>query len=250
MVQGIAQGIDGIDPRSAVRIDLTTPEVRQQPLRTSEGDLLVVAVPVYMGRVPALLSEWLHRIEARRTPAVGVVVYGNRAYENALLELTDLLTERGCVPVAGAAFLGEHSFSSPELPIAQGRPDAADLKRAEELGRRVHQTLLSAASVGDLSAPAIAGSRPYEGRTELWNVDFIAVSDECTQCGICAEACPVGAIDPDDSHRIDIETCITCCACIKGCPQGAKTMKPSQVKDAAVRLNTFCGDRKEPELFV
>ena len=51
------------------------------------------------------------RLQAHNTPAVCVVVYGNRAYDDALLELKDILTERGCRPIAGAAFIGEHSFS-------------------------------------------------------------------------------------------------------------------------------------------
>ncbi len=81
-------------------------------------------------------------------------------------------------------------------------------------------------------------------------LDFIAVSDACIQCGICAEGCPVGAIDPGDSTRVDTTTCITCCACIKNCPQHARTMKPGPVKDASMRLHTLYGERKEPEYFL
>ena len=51
--------------------------------------------------------------------------------------------------------------------------------------------------------------------TKLWVVDFIAVRDECSQCGICAEECPVGAVDAENSRLIDTENCVTCCAFIK-----------------------------------
>ena len=78
--------------------------------------------------MPALLNEWLQAIQARNTPVVCVVVYGNRVYDNALLELKDLLTKRGCIPIASAAFIGEHSFHSSNLPAASvGRPDIRDL---------------------------------------------------------------------------------------------------------------------------
>ena len=108
VLHGIALGIN---PSKMELIDVTTPQARQEPLKTAEHELLVVGVPVYMGRVPALLNEWLNAIDAQDTPTVCVVVYGNRAYENALLELKDTVTKSGCIPIAGAAYIGEHSFS-------------------------------------------------------------------------------------------------------------------------------------------
>ncbi|MCP4677119.1 MAG: ferredoxin [Deltaproteobacteria bacterium] len=244
VIQGVARGIN---QSNVELIDITTPEARKQQLQTSENELLVVAVPVYMGRVPALLNEWLNSIQASNTPTVCVVVYGNRAYEDALLELKDILTKRGCVPIAGAAYIGEHSFSSSELPTAEGRPDASDLNHAELFGRKINEKLLSVSSVDHISD--IPGNRPYGGVTELWSVDFIAVGNECTQCGICAEGCPVGAIDSEKSSLIDMEKCFTCCACIKNCPQNARTMKTGPVKDAAMRLIRLYNERKEPENF-
>ena len=247
VVQGISSGID---QRSVEIIDITAPDARKKPLQTSENELLVIAVPVYMGRVPALLAEWLQAIKAQKTPVVCVVVYGNRAYDDALLELKNIMTERGCMPIACAAYIGEHSFSNSKTPTAEGRPDASDLKHAELLGRKINEKLRSVSSVDHVSDINIPGNYPYGGITKLWSVDFIAISNECTQCGICAEGCPVGAIDPDNSNLIDREKCITCCACIKNCPQNARTMKTGPVKDAAIRLNKLYKERKEPEFFL
>jgi ferredoxin len=247
VVQGIARGID----HSTVEVlDITGPDAREEPLQISENDLLVIGVPVYMGRVPALLTEWLHAIQAHNTPAVCVVVYGNRVYEDALLELNDILTGCGCRTIAGAAYIGEHSFSSSETPTAEDRPDAGDLKHAELFGHKIREKLQSGSSVDRISDVTIPGCHPYRGDSKLWVVDFIAVSDECTQCGVCAEGCPVGAIDPEDSSVIDTERCITCCACIKHCPIQARTMKAGLVRDAAVRLSTLYQERKEPEFYI
>jgi ferredoxin/flavodoxin len=248
VVQAIARGVN----QSAVSlIDITTPDARRKALRASDDELLVVGVPVYMGRVPALLADWLHAIDARNTPAVCVVVYGNRAYDDALLELKDILADRGCIPIAGGAYLGEHSFSSLDAPTAEGRPDAGDLHHAESFGRRIREKLLSAPSVDAFSEINLPGNHPYRDMTELWSVDFIAVDeDECVQCGTCAVGCPVGAIDPEDSGLIDVKKCITCCACIKNCPQEARTMKPGEVKEAAVRLHELYRKRKGPECFL
>ena len=248
ILQGVARGIN---QESTVELmDITRPDARKHQLHTSENELLVVAVPVYMGRVPVLLHEWLHTMTAHHTPAVCIVVYGNREYDNALLELKDILRQRGCIPIAGAAYIGEHSFSSSETPTAEGRPDAGDLDHAELLGRKIHEKLRSVSSVDRMSEIQVPGSYPYGGVTELWSVDFIAISTTCTQCGMCAENCPVGAIDSEKSHVIDTEKCITCCACIKNCPQHARTMKTGPVKDAAMRLNTLYKERKEPAFFL
>jgi ferredoxin len=229
-------------------IDITKPKARQQVLRTMKDDLLIVAIPVYMGRLPSLLSDWLHSIKAENTPAICVVMFGNRAYDNALLELKDVLKSCGCKPIAGAAFIGEHSFSSDELPSSVGRPDRNDLHHAALFGHGIYDKLLSISSVDDISDVVVPDNYPYGGVTDLWKVDFIAVSSTCKQCGVCAEGCPTGAIDPRNSQSIDIQKCSLCCACIKNCPQNAKAMKPGLMKDAAIRCTKFT-ERKEPEYF-
>ena len=249
--RAVAQGIaSGFQPTTLTSVDITSPFARREPLTIRDNELLVVAVPVYMGRVPALLDGWLNAIEAHGTPTVCVVVYGNRAYDNALLELKEVLAGRGCVPVACAAYVGEHSFSDSEAPIAPGRPDEDDLNHARTFGRRIREKLESLPVASRLSDVQVPGSYPYGGTTKLWDVDFIAVSTQCAHCGACAEACPVGAIDSGDSAMIDQEKCITCCACIKACPQSARTMKPGPVKDAQRRLMTLYREPKAPECFL
>ena len=240
----------GINPGNVESLDITRPGARLQPLCTSENELLIIGVPVYMGRVPALLTEWLHAIKAHNTPAVCVVVYGNRVYDDALVELSDILAQCGCRTIAGGAWIGEHSFSTDETPTAKDRPDAGDLSCAESFGRKIREKITALPSVDQIPEVTIPGCHPYRGDSKLWTVDFIAVSDACIQCGTCAEGCPAGAIDPENSSVIDTEKCITCCACIRHCPKHARTMKPGLVRDASLRLHTLYRERKEPEFFI
>lgn len=246
----VAQSIaKGINIKNVSLYDITDPKERKNTIEVNGDELLVVAVPVYMGRVPALINDYLSKLKAHKTPLVCVVVYGNRTYGNALLELADILAGSDCIPVAGGAFIGEHSFSSTELPIAESRPNANDLEYAVNFGKEIRKKLQSVSLVEEIKEIKIPGNYPYGGVTELWSIDFIAISDKCTKKGICAEVCPTGAIDLKDTSIIDKEKCISCCACIKKCPEKARTIKESKVKEAAIRLNSLFQAPKVPEVF-
>lgn len=245
IIQGIARRFN---QDHVEEIDVTKPEARKKQLQASENELLVVGVPVYGGRVPAVAIDWLRTIKANRTPAVCVVVYGNREFDDALLELKDTLVECNCVPIACAAFIGEHSFSSAEIPIAAARPDMNDINHAELFGEKVKQKLLSIESIVHVSELTVPGNYPHR-EFKGWVIDFIAVDEQCLQCGVCAQGCPVGAIDLENSALIDQEKCVLCCACIKSCPENARTVKTGTIKDLALRLSQMCQKRKEPKFF-
>ena len=246
VAEAVARGIGG----AVEAVDITSPEGRARHFRTTDGDLLVVAVPVYSGRVPGLAAEWLRTIDAAATPAVCLAVYGNRAYEDALLELTDIVAERGGIPVAAAAFVGEHSFSDDQTPIAVGRPDPDDLRRAEDLGRAVRGKVTDMAHGEPAPRLLVPGNRPYRERPARPPGACSAPGDACVQCGVCAEVCPAGAIDPGDSAAVEDGTCILCCACVKSCPEQARAVQPAWLLEIAARLSETCSARKEPECFL
>ena len=252
--RGIIAGIArGIGHRATEEVDITRPEGRKRSLALSANELLLIGVPVYFGRVQTTALEWLDTIEARDTPTVCVVVYGNRDYDDALLELKETMVKRGCRPIAGAAYIGEHSFSRPETPIAVGRPDADDLRHAEAFGEKIRQkiaVLPEGFGGADLSLP---GNHPYvdmaEGRSSLATGDSIAVGGGCLQCGECARLCPVGAIDLEQGAAVDREKCILCLACLKNCPAQARTVQSELLKEIALWLSESFRGRKEPAIF-
>jgi len=52
----------------------------------------------------------------------------------------------------------------------------------------------------------------------------------CTQCGTCAEVCPVDAIPVDKKgvYDIDPEKCIACMACVEACPEQVIFVHPDR----------------------
>ena len=85
----------------------------------------MIAFPVFGGRIPALAAQRLKELEANGAKCAIVVVYGNRAYDDALVELQDLSESCGFRVVAAVGASVEHSIVR---EYGAGRPDKADIE--------------------------------------------------------------------------------------------------------------------------
>jgi ferredoxin len=222
----------------------------QQTIQPFSDELVIIGAPVYGGRVPVDAIKRLKNLKADNTLAVLVVVYGNREFEDALLELKNLSIELGFHPVAGAAFIGEHSFATEDVPIANGRPDRQDAQRAMDFGAGIKDKIAALKSPDVQTDLEFPGSFPYEaGGARPMAVAPVTLEDTCTVCGTCASVCPTAAISVNGSVATEIKLCIRCCACIKNCPEGARVIESSKWKNIATWLNENCSARKEPQMF-
>lgn len=244
IVEGIAHSLQA---PSGQGYDLTRPAPAVAHLEITQ-DVAIIGAPVYAGRLPALLPARLRQIKGNGKPAVIVVVYGNRAYEDALFELRDIALEIGFRPMAAAAFIGEHSYSTPGLPIAAGRPDAKDMSIAQNFGKAIRQTLM--AGLDHASKPLhVPGQFPYKEIHLLSGIAPSVNEARCSRCGHCVLVCPTAAIDKEHPAKTTTELCIRCCACVKACPSQARALDDPRIVQATEWLQENCRDRKEPETY-
>ena len=207
------------------------------------GELLVVGMPVYGGRIPQVAVEALNRFKGEHTPAILVAVYGNREYEDAFVEMQDILETNGFFVCAAAAFIAQHSI----FPhTAQGRPDQADFAKIHKFAHQCLQLVGHGFSPENKSI-ALPGNRPYKtpGKIPLKMVTSAA----CTACGACVKACPVQAIPSDHPQVTDYEKCIHCGHCSYVCTSHARHYSGMLYKVAGAVFGWKNRKRKEPEFF-
>ena len=186
-------------------------------LRFDSDDLVIFGVPVYAGRVPANAVEILEKIKGNNTPAVVVCVYGNRDYDDALLELKNICKENDFAPIAGAAFVAQHSI----FPrVGAARPDDNDKKAMIEFGEKCNELYHIFLESGIAKGFQVKGNIPYR---EPSKIPFVPKGNsKCDSCGTCVKRCPVGAINENSPKKTDKKLCISCARCIAVCPQKAR----------------------------
>ena len=219
-----------------VEMDLTKADNK---VALRENDALMAVLPVYAGRVPQISLERLSAMKGNGQQAVAVVVYGNREFEDALLETRDALEASGFRVIAAAAFIAEHSIAR---SIAVGRPDVED----EALCRQFASDVM--AKAGDSALTQVPGNIPYKERKPS---AFHPTADEtCIKCGACADQCPVGAIPLDDPSRTNNDLCINCMRCVQVCSASSRALPDVFLTMVTQMLNQTAAGYKKPTIFL
>ncbi len=236
--------------------DFTLPTARKEAVTFRADELVVFGTPVYAGRVPNVLLNYLETIEGNGASAVPVVLYGNRDYDDALIELRDILEKRNLHTIAAAACIGEHSFS---YILAKDRPDESDMLEVYDFACKVAEKVKGIANLVGMEPIPVKGiPAPYRGyyqpRDREGNpVDIRKVKpltkENCNNCMICADVCPMGSISHDDV-RAFVGICIKCGACIKSCPLLVKYYEDEAFLYHQNELEEGYTRRAEPEWFI
>lgn len=225
-------------------IDLSDAEMELSSVCLDKEDLAVIAVPSFGGRVPDLAVQRILKIHASQTPCVIVCVYGNRAYEDTLLELYDAAKQSGFKVIAAIAAIAEHSIVH---QYAAGRPDSQDQTELNLFAKKILEKV-NQNDGSEFSEPHIPGNRPYKKAGGAGLVP--KANNKCTGCGLCAQTCPAQAISRDRLKSADSKKCISCMRCVAQCPQSARTVNGAMVSAAALALKKACSVRKNNELFI
>ena len=219
-----------------VEMDLTRAD---SPITLGENDALMAVLPVYGGRAPQISLERLSALKGNGQKAVAVVVYGNREFDDALLETKNALEAGGFQVIAAAAFIAEHSIVR---SIAAGRPDAED----EALCRQFAADVM--AKMENPTPVNVSGNNPY---VELKPSAFHpAAGENCVQCGVCAQQCPVGAIPKENPNETLNDVCINCMRCVETCPVSSRALPAPFVAGAIRMLNEKAAGYKKPVIFL
>lgn len=217
-------------------------EIPKENVSFDSEDITVFAVPVFAGRVPAVCAERLNFFKGSKTPAIVMAVYGNREYDDALLELTDIVKKNGFVVIGAGAFIAQHSIFN---AVAEGRPDAKDESALIEFSTKCKDVLNNFTGAEVIS---VKGNSPY---MDAQPVPFFPESDsKCDECGACATVCPANAIPGEHPSQTIQEKCIACTACIHICPQKSRAFRGEKFPMISQGFAAKNSERKEPEFFI
>ncbi len=226
---------------SKKEIDMTPFALAEQSYTMTEQEILIVGVPAFGGRVPETAVKRLQKLHGNHTPAIAVVTFGNRAFDDTLLELQNILQKQGFVVVSGIGAVTEHSIMH---CFGKDRPTTEDCKQLCAFGEQIKTKMEKSIQ----PTTKIPGNHPY---ITYHSTGLVPVCDDvCKGCGICADHCPTGAIPKEKPNTTDKQKCISCMGCIAICPEKARSI-PAPVLDMLIeRLGAACSTRKENTLYL
>lgn len=211
------------------------------PEYTLNGDLAIIAMPSYGGRAPKIALDRLKQIKCNGIKTIIIAVYGNRAYEDTLIEMFDEATNNGFKVIGAISAIAEHSIIK---KYGKNRPDKNDQKQLKIFANKIKEKLNNS----EETIPNIPGHHPYKIYKGIGLIP--KTTKKCNKCGLCFRNCPVGAININNVSEINPEKCISCMRCVSNCPKSAKKISKLITLIAEFAIRKECIIKKENELFL
>lgn len=223
-----------------ILIDLSNNNTNLKDVIFKKDDVCVVAVPSFSGRVPQFIIPKLSKLNGAGAKTVLITAFGNRAFDDTLLELFNTMTKADFICFAAMAAVTRHSV----MPkYGNGRPDFGDIAQIKEFSEKCRNKFAQCVNSVDLP-----GNFPYRRYRSIPIKP--KVNRSCNKCGLCAKRCPVKAIDPQKLNTTDKNKCISCLQCVANCPRKARYINKFFLKIAEIKMKKLCVDRKENSYFI
>lgn len=224
-----------------------------------DDDILLWATPVYAGRIPNKTLDYVgaalqaSKSGTRVLPAIALVTFGNRAYDNALAELSALMQDAGMNVVGAAAVVTRHCFSE---TLGAGRPNRDDIEDLERFAIQIVEKIKKNQHT-PLKVPGEAHPEKYYTplKTNNTPAGFLKAKPSCnvelcTHCGSCKDICPMGSISFEDNIPHFEGICIKCQACRLKCPAKAISFTDADYHSHVAMIESKFGGPKKTEFFV
>ncbi len=237
----------------------TLPRERTTMPAFDSDDLVLWATPVYAGRIPNKTIDYVRtamsnaEATAQGIPAVALVTFGNRAYDNALAELVGLMRDHGMRLFGAAAMVTRHAFND---TLGAGRPNRDDLSALQGFAIEVARAVKTGQDP-KIEVPGEAHPERYYTplKTDNTPAGFLKAKPSCdptrcTRCGRCIEVCPMGSIHPSADLPLFEGICIKCQACRRTCPEHAIAFTDPDYCSHAAMIERNFADPKPSEFFL
>ncbi|MFV0519070.1 MAG: 4Fe-4S binding protein [Lachnospirales bacterium] len=222
-------------------VDLADKSVDFSNTVFEKDDVVIIAVPSYGGRVPSIVVERISQMKGNGAKVVLVAVFGNRAIDDTLLELKNLVHSRNFTSVAAMEVVAEHSIMK---EFGKARPDGSDINELNLFAEKILEKL----KIDNSDDLVVPGNQPYKEYSG--GPLKPKAGSKCNKCGKCIDRCPVEAISYSNPKETDTKKCISCMRCIAECPNKARKLNSVVVKAAVMGMKKVCSDRKENKLYL
>lgn len=201
-------------------------DVQGQTVTIGPGERFVLVYPNYCGGVPSVVADFLkqgHFELAKDAELILVITYGNNT--GASSAIAAKYFKRNTKRVLDAMY----SVKMPDTwtPVF----DLTNQAMLEEINRMADEELdgiiakILAGSKGDFVNDKLGKMMEfiYPGfYKSLSKTSHLHVENSCIGCGLCAERCPVQAIELKDGKPTWVKTnCVMCLGCLHRCPKFA-----------------------------
>lgn len=232
--------------------DITLPQNRETSVKLTPADLAVAVLPTYAGKLPNKILPYIQTdLQGNGSPALAIVTFGNRSFDNSLAELCTTLEGNGFRLLGAAALPCRHAFTD---KLASGRPSEKDLEEVKCFARKAAEKLLEG-EIAPLSIPGDPAAPYYIPKgLDGQPAKFLKAKpktrlENCSRCGLCARLCPMGAIDLLEPALVP-RTCIKCQRCIRSCPRGAKYFDDPAFLSHVAMLEENFQEHKESSFYL